>query len=213
MADDEHRNGSGVRIDPRRLRALAHPLRMRILNILAAEGPATSTTLGRRLGQSTGTLSWHLRHLAEHGLIEEDPERGTRRERWWRTPPGQVLLEGAELFDAPQLRGPLSAVLQETAAYHFQLVGQHWAQLRSGQLSREWADASAMIGSGGVAMSPAQLSALNRELLQVIEEHSRAAKRAPHAGAQRVVVLLHSFPVADDVSPAVAPPVALPASG
>ena len=198
MADDQHREApGGVRIDPRRLRALAHPLRMRILNILAAEGPATSTTLARRLGESTGTLSWHLRHLAEHELIEEEPDRGTRRERWWRTPHGRVLLDSAELFDTPELRGPLSAVLQETLAYHFQLIARHWAQVRSGGLSRRWADPSAMVGSGGVAMSPEQLGALNRALQQVIEDHSRAAERDPQPGAQPVVVLLHSFPLPD----------------
>jgi DNA-binding transcriptional ArsR family regulator len=168
---------------------------MRILNILAAEGEATSTTLARRLGESTGTLSWHLRHLAEHGLIEEDPDRGTRRERWWRAPDGQMMIEGIELFDAQELRGPLSLVLGETAAYHFRLVARHVARIAAGQISGEWADASAMIGSGGVAMSPSQLGALNMELLQVIRDHSRAAGNDPQPGAERVVVLLHSFPV------------------
>jgi DNA-binding transcriptional ArsR family regulator len=193
MAEDD-RDRPSTRIDARRLRALAHPLRVQILNILAAEGAATSTMLAKRLGESTGTLSWHLRHLAEHGLIEEEPDHGTRRERWWRTPHGQVVLEDAVLFESPELRGPLSAVLQETVEYHFQLSARHWAQVRSGQLSREWVDASAMIGSGGVAMSPSQLSALNQQLLQVIKNHSRAAEGDPQQGARPVVILLHSFP-------------------
>jgi DNA-binding transcriptional ArsR family regulator len=201
---DGGQDQAGTRIDARRLRALAHPLRMRILNILAGEGPATSTTLAHRLGESTGTLSWHLRHLAAHGLIEEDPERGTRRERWWRAPHGRVTLGDAGLFDTPQLRGPLSAVLEETVDYQFQLVAGHWARARAGQLSREWLDASAMIGSGGMEMSPGQLGALNEELLEVIQRHSQEANRAPERDRVPVVVLLHSFPVSDAGSPSTA---------
>jgi DNA-binding transcriptional ArsR family regulator len=183
-------------IDARRLRALAHPLRVQVLNILATEGPATSTTLAKRLGESTGTLSWHLRHLADHGLIEEDQDRGTRRERWWRAPPGRVTAEDAGLLEVPELRGQLSAVLQETIDYHFALVSRHWQRVRSGEIGREWTDASTMIGSGSVAMSPDQLSALNRQLLQVIEEHSKAVEHNPQPDAAPVAVLLHSFPLA-----------------
>ncbi|MBA3364567.1 MAG: helix-turn-helix transcriptional regulator [Actinobacteria bacterium] len=65
------------------IRALAHPLRIRMLSMLQQEGPATSTTLSRALGESTGNTSYHLRQLARHGLVEENTERGDRRDRWW----------------------------------------------------------------------------------------------------------------------------------
>jgi DNA-binding transcriptional ArsR family regulator len=198
MTDDGNR--PATQIDARGLRALAHPVRVQILNVLAAEGAATSTTLARRLGESTGTLSWHLRHLARYGLIEEEPERGTRRERWWRAPHGRVVLADATMFEAPQLRGPLAAVLRETVEYHFQLASSYWARVRSGQVDREWVDAATMISSGGTPMSPRQLSALNRELLEVIRRHSRAAEGAVDPDREPVVVLLHSFPVPTDDS-------------
>jgi DNA-binding transcriptional ArsR family regulator len=196
---DGDREEPGTRIDARRLRALAHPLRMQILNILAAEGAATSTTLAQRLGESTGTLSWHLRHLAAHGLIEEDPERGNRRERWWRAPQGKVMLSDG-LMGAPELREPLAAVVDSTVEYHFQLVARHWAQVRAGALRQEWSEASALVGSHAVAMSPSQLANLNEALLQVIEERSEAARQDPQPDAEPVIVLLHSFPVPDTAS-------------
>src|SRR5947209_18571908 len=65
--------------------ALAHPIRYRIWELLR-EGPATSSQLARRLGESRGLLSYHLRFLARAGAIFEDEELGTRRERWWRRP-------------------------------------------------------------------------------------------------------------------------------
>jgi DNA-binding transcriptional ArsR family regulator len=73
-----------ARIDGRLLRALAHPLRVRILELLREDGPATASGLAKRVGESSGTTSWHLRQLAESGLIAEDTERGSRRDRWWK---------------------------------------------------------------------------------------------------------------------------------
>ncbi|CAO0828107.1 hypothetical protein SMICM17S_04788 [Streptomyces microflavus] len=69
---------------PEVLKALWHPLRLRILRHLSTAGPATSTTLAAALGENTGTLSYHLRMLERSGLIEDIPERSTGRERWWR---------------------------------------------------------------------------------------------------------------------------------
>ncbi|SEG99426.1 Helix-turn-helix domain-containing protein [Nonomuraea solani] len=73
--------------DPDRLKALAHPMRRRMLTHLSVHGPATSTTLGELLGAKTGTTSYHLRQLEKYGFIEEIPERSSGRERWWRRSP------------------------------------------------------------------------------------------------------------------------------
>lgn len=93
---------------PAALRALAHPVRLRMLGLLRIEGPATATALAMRLGLNTGATSYHLRHLAQHGFIVEDSERGNARDRWWRAvhqstttgpePPGDH--EAAEVLDA-----------------------------------------------------------------------------------------------------------------
>ena len=90
------------------LRALAHPVRLRMLGLLRSEGPATATTLAVRLGLNTGATSYHLRQLAQHGFIEEDSARGNARDRWWRAahqatttaPEAPGDTEGAELLDA-----------------------------------------------------------------------------------------------------------------
>lgn len=66
------------------VKVLANPLRQRILRQLALDGPATSTTLAAQLGVTSGGTSYNLRVLAEHGFVEEVPERARGRERWWR---------------------------------------------------------------------------------------------------------------------------------
>ena len=69
--------------DARTLRALAHPLRIALLEALAVDGPLTATEVSERVGESPTTCSFHLRQLARFGFIEEG-ERGPGRRRPWR---------------------------------------------------------------------------------------------------------------------------------
>jgi DNA-binding transcriptional ArsR family regulator len=68
-------------------KTLTNPVRRRILDYIGQHREANSTSVARALGESTGTTSYHLRKLAEQGLIEEMPERSSGRERWWRLLP------------------------------------------------------------------------------------------------------------------------------
>ena len=69
--------------DPRALRAVAHPLRLGILEQLVVHGAMTATELAERLEETPSNCSWHLRKLAEHGFVEE-AEGGTGRRRPWQ---------------------------------------------------------------------------------------------------------------------------------
>lgn len=69
--------------DPRALTALAHPVRLGIVELLSLEGPMTASQLADRLDESPANCSWHLRKLAEHDFIEE-AEGGTGRQRPWQ---------------------------------------------------------------------------------------------------------------------------------
>lgn len=69
--------------DASALRALAHPLRQQIYELLVLAGPLTATEVGRRVDESPANCSWHLRKLAEHGFVEE-AEGGSGRQRPWR---------------------------------------------------------------------------------------------------------------------------------
>ncbi|HYO18369.1 MAG TPA: helix-turn-helix domain-containing protein [Dermatophilaceae bacterium] len=69
--------------DPRALRAVAHPLRLGILEQLTVHGAMTATELAERLQETPSNCSWHLRKLAEHGFVEE-AEGGTGRKRPWQ---------------------------------------------------------------------------------------------------------------------------------
>lgn len=60
-----------------RLRALAHPVRLRILSLLT-DSPKSGTQLGPELGMSQAAVSYHLRSLAEAGLVEVAETRSVR---------------------------------------------------------------------------------------------------------------------------------------
>ena len=67
-------------LEPRMLRGLAHPLRIRLRAELVEHGPATASQLAARVGQSSGATSYHLRQLAAYGFVAEAPGRGSGRE-------------------------------------------------------------------------------------------------------------------------------------
>src|SRR5207302_10474668 len=71
--------------DPQAMRALAHPVRLAALSYLQGNSPATATQLSEHVGASPSVTSWHLRHLADFGLVVDvPPPSGTdRRLRWW----------------------------------------------------------------------------------------------------------------------------------
>ena len=69
--------------DPRALTAVAHPVRMGIIELLTVEGAMTATELADRLDETPANCSWHLRKLAEHEFIEE-AAGGTGRQRPWQ---------------------------------------------------------------------------------------------------------------------------------
>ena len=65
------------------LKALAHPLRLALLEILITEGPKTASEAALQVDESPSNCSWHLRKLAEHGFVRE-AAGGTGRNRPWR---------------------------------------------------------------------------------------------------------------------------------
>ncbi|OIV37683.1 hypothetical protein BIV57_09785 [Mangrovactinospora gilvigrisea] len=176
-------------MDARMLRALAHPLRIEILEVLRYES-ATSTTLAKRLDQNTGTVSWHLRHLAELGLIEEDEERGTKRERWWKPAAGSLVMKTQELRQDPGLSGQIDTYLQATLRASYERSAAFMAD-RS--WSDTWMAASVASDWNSAVMTPEQLKAMGDELMDVVTRHIDAAT-GEEEDALPVNVQLHAFP-------------------
>lgn len=82
MPDEHDGAGRQVVTDPARIRALAHPLRLRLLQVLDDEGEATATRCAQVTGESVASCAFHLGMLGKYGFAERAPARG--REKPWR---------------------------------------------------------------------------------------------------------------------------------
>ncbi len=152
------------------LRALAHPVRLRILGLLRSEGPATATSLAVRLGLNTGATSYHLRQLAKHGYIEDDVDGihdGSRRERWWRAAHRSTEFGGAGEGQDDEARDAVGAFLQAVAVVQAEQV-QHAVEERD-LLPARWREVSTL-ADWEVRLTPARAGALLEALERLVEE-------------------------------------------
>ena len=124
-----------VELDAKGIRALAHPVRLAILERLREQGPDTATGLAPHVGASPSVTSWHLRHLAEHGLVEDAPGDGRGRKRWWRSVGRGFRFTGGE--DPSAYRELWEAVERSEGD-----VVQRWRQEVLPTLQDEWAAAA-----------------------------------------------------------------------
>jgi DNA-binding transcriptional ArsR family regulator len=175
-------------LTPASLKALAHPIRAQLLGLLRLDGPSTATALGARLGESSGTTSYHLRQLAAAGFVAEDAGRGNGRERWWRAAQDSTRLETDQLDDDPATQQAVDSYLHAVTRATSARVQAWLEQARS--WPRRWY-AAATLSDYHLHLSAAELGRLNAELEAVVESY----RRAPRRGDEQVVVQLQSFPV------------------
>jgi DNA-binding transcriptional ArsR family regulator len=91
--------------DAREMRALAHPLRLRLLGELRMRGPQSVGMLCDLVDEAPGSISYHVGKLAEFGFVEPAPELARdRRERWWRAAQAQTSWDPVEALDDPERR-------------------------------------------------------------------------------------------------------------
>jgi DNA-binding transcriptional ArsR family regulator len=128
--------------DPQVLRALAHPLRLRLIEELVIAVTATATELAERVGESPANCSWHLRQLAKYGYIEEAPG-GTGRQRPWRIVPVSRSWGGPDADPALVRAG--DAATTTLMDYEYQALRDYQAR-RAGE-SPEWRDAAGSVQS------------------------------------------------------------------
>lgn len=178
--------------DPAVLKALAHPLRLRLYELLSARGPATATRLGEHVDEAASLLSYHLRQLARHGYVEEAPDLATDgRERWWRVVPGGISWSTADFLGDPGSRAVTATAERQLLARQLDKL-QQYADSQDAW-GRDWVDAA--VGTDALfRLTPDELRALHAELQAVV---SRWAGRAePDDGQDRadVFAFLHVFP-------------------
>lgn len=169
---------------------LAHPVRLRLLQVLYERGASTATEVAELIGESPANCSWHLRQLAKYGFAEETGE-GKGRQRPWRA--AERSLHWGDSDDPP-----------ETAAAGYELsmmiLEREFDALRAWLAWRptdppEWQDAGGF-SQGAAWVTVEELAAIDAEITAIVMRYRdrlhEPAKRPE--GARRIRMLAWAVP-------------------
>jgi hypothetical protein len=121
--------------DPKRLRALAHPLRWQLLKLVGSEETATATRCAELTGESVASCSYHLNMLAKYGFLVE-AEGGQGREKPWRVAARGQTISSDDLDD----EGVAAAEAATEAFLTQEFESLRAANRRAEDEPKEWRD-------------------------------------------------------------------------
>ncbi|MFF3379697.1 ArsR/SmtB family transcription factor [Streptomyces sp. NPDC002680] len=180
-------------LNARSLRGIAHPLRMQLLIALRRGGPATASQLAAKLGESSGATSYHLRQLAAHGFVEDAPEHGKGRERWWKSVHDGVEFDDALLKDPdPAVRGAAGLFIHEVANIHAREVST-WLG-NPNEWSDEW-NRSSDLSDMTLRLTPERALELIHRMHELVDSYRAQAPAEGTPDAETVRVHTHVFPI------------------
>jgi len=145
--------------DPLAIRAMAHPVRLDLQNLLGREGPMTAADAARRLGISQALASHHLRQLAKYEFVEPAPGKDNRERPWRLVSTSQSWRDAARTPEGAAAADVLEQLIAERA---LESLAQ-WQQQRPAE-EPIWRD-HAGIGRSGIYLTGDELA----ELVQQVE--------------------------------------------
>lgn len=195
MADDDQ---SSIReIGPEELKGLAHPLRMAIYDALSMYGPHTATGLAGRLGESSGSTSYHLRQLARHGFIRVAEGRGNGREKWWERTPGAVEVGARSGAADPSATTAANYVLREWTRGTQQALADFVNGLTDDdRVPAAWSEV-ADISTSNLRLTADQLKEIVAEYQAVTQKFINRYRGRDDPGSRPVQIQFNAFPLID----------------
>ncbi|MEU7527529.1 helix-turn-helix domain-containing protein [Saccharothrix sp. NPDC042600] len=170
------------------LKALAHPLRVSLVQHLLAVGPRTASECAAEVGSTASNCSWHLRQLAKFGFVER-VEAASGRDRPWRAT--DVGLDVGAFDDDPAVR------TQQDALVALQLnednrLAQRFLD-RQHELPGEWRRAAAMHGYS-VNVTAEELVGLLGMIDDILRPYLTPLRADAPEGARAAHIGLRAFP-------------------
>ena len=163
------------------LKALSHPLRLDLLEVLQVKGPRTATELAADLGGSPSNCSWHLRKLAEHGFVAEVPGATGRARPWQVTGIGMSWDEADE---EPETRAAGRSLTEVMLTRELQrlLAAQETLHLEPEQ----WRRAGTVVQSGTwmTAEEAREVSSRMEELFMTFADRADDPAQRPEGARQ-----------------------------
>jgi DNA-binding transcriptional ArsR family regulator len=192
----KHGENWGVRLtDPAVLRALGHPARLRMLDVLQAKGGATATTCSEVVGLSASACSWHLRQLAAVGLVRDSGPGADGRQRVWEAavPNWQFDVHSIDA-DPVEAQGVDVAVTQALLQASDAVVEAHTVRNAQGQESAEWRKAS-LVSNNSLRVTADELTYLGAQIMDLLEPYRLRNRPLPGDDQRAVHAALRFVPL------------------
>jgi DNA-binding transcriptional ArsR family regulator len=167
---------TGMQLDERAIRVLAHPLRSRLLGQLRMRGPATATELAAELSTNTGATSYHLRALESVGLVADTGEGVGKRRVWRATTQYHSWTNSA--FRDDDTRTALEW-LQRNYVRQFAERAERWLDAADGWPA-DWVDRLGL-SDALITVTPEQLAAFDAELDELVARYRLLGDGDPRA--------------------------------
>lgn len=157
--------------DPIAIRALAHPIRLKLRDLLDLRGPLTAAAAARELGISQALASHHLRQLAKYRFVER-AAAPDGRERPWRITETSVSWLGAERTDQGAAAADLlERLLAEQAVRHL----EDWQRRRAGW-APGWREHTGL-SQNLLELTAEEMRELGMAIERLIEPYTKARRR------------------------------------
>jgi DNA-binding transcriptional ArsR family regulator len=182
--------------DPQAMRALAHPVRLSILDQLRQHGPATATELSPKVGATPSVTSWHLRHLAGFGLVQDSEPGPDRRARRWEA--ASRGFRFASPADPADEEGTAAArVLSEHLFTRSADLPRRWLEDVEPGLDPGWRRLAGLSNTRVVVSRP-ELERISQAIEQILAPYVLRASGERPAGSRGVRLMRYVLPEADD---------------
>ncbi len=176
--------------DARAMRALAHPLRVALLDAMRRDGEITATRAAELLSESPGNMSWHLQTLAKYGFVEETGKRRGRSRPWRLTSDSHTFETGMADLDAATAGEALERTFLERTTNQ---VREWWSQRLA--YPAKWRRAAFMTSSVRY-LTAEELTAILAEIQAIYDRYAdRDDKQHRPADALPVHLHAHAHPV------------------
>jgi DNA-binding transcriptional ArsR family regulator len=171
------------------MRALAHPVRLAILDVLHAEGTVTATECSAAVGESPQACSYHLRALAKYGLLRRAYSDDARETRW--EPAAAEFRFSPTTSTAPEYQAAAHALGARVLERDDAIVANYLS--REDEVDDDWRDA-ALVTSASIHATPDEVRDIHRRLAELLAPYRRRTSGDRPPGARRVHVVARAVP-------------------
>lgn len=158
--------------DAQTMRALAHPTRIALLDLMRRDGDITATRAAEVLGDSPGNMSWHLQTLAKYGFVEEAGKAKGRSRPWRISTVRNRFVASSDNPEAIAAGDALVMQFIERAAR----MEREWLMVHN-SYAREWQDA-AFLTNSITYLTAQELADMSTEISEIYARYHERIDKA-----------------------------------